>query len=765
MTHPWRLLLVALFFSSCSLHAQISGRVLDGETGEALAFATLRSMQTDQGVVADGNGVFFIEAKGLYEVSYTGFLADTVEISTDKQQINLFANALTIDAVVISGTRTFKRQTRTPVIVSVISKQTFEQVQACNLADGLRFQPGLRVETDCQTCNYTQLRMNGLGGGYSQILINGRSIFSPLTGLYGMEQLPANMIERIEVVRGGGSVLYGSGAIGGTVNVITRLPTEQQAEFGFTTSMIGNQTFDNQITGNASVIHPSGKAGISFFLNHRNRDTYDHNGDGFSELPALQNRSFGTSLFFTPTINQKLEVSLSGLHEYRYGGELVDLPPHLAQQSEERTHDVFLGSADYQINFQEDRSSLIAYMAGQSTQRKHYTGILPDDADQLQNHLENPPFGYSDNSTWQGGLQLNHKLNSDLGRSHVVTMGLEFVQDDVVDIIDAYAYRIDQISSNLGIFGQSDWQITPALNLLSGLRMDNHNLIDQPVWNPRIALLYRLRNSMQFRFSYGTGFRAPQAFDADLHIAFAGGGVSRITLDPNLKEERSQSMSGSINLDHATDHWVAGFTLEGFYTQLIKAFYLDPDGEDEFGQRFVKRNGSGSTVQGITLEVRANLDQKIQLETGVTLQNSLFDDPVDYIEGLEARRAFLRTPNEYGYATLSLFPLGRWKTTFNLVYTGVMDIAHFAGAPEQEVNAYSQTPEFWEWSMRTGYTVPLPSSGFAVEGFLGVRNVTNAYQSDFDSGKNRDSNYVYGPGSPRTIYGGIKLNFGGNPKG
>ena len=81
-------------------------------------------------------------------------------------------------------------------------------------SEGLNFQPGLRIETDCQTCNYSQLRMNGLGGGYSQILINSRPIFSPLTGLYGLEQIPTEMVERIEVVREGASAFYGSSAIG-----------------------------------------------------------------------------------------------------------------------------------------------------------------------------------------------------------------------------------------------------------------------------------------------------------------------------------------------------------------------------------------------------------------------------------------------------------------------------------------------------------------------------------------------------------------------
>ena len=88
---------------------------------------------------------------------------------------------------------------------------------------------------------------------------------------------------------------------------------------------------------------------------------------------------------------------------------------------------------------------------------------------------------------------------------------------------------------------QSDWQIRPEITFLTGLRADKHNLVDRLIVSPRLSLLYQYHTNTQFRLTWGTGFRAPQAFDTDMHIAFAGGGVSRIMLAPNLKEERSNS--------------------------------------------------------------------------------------------------------------------------------------------------------------------------------------------------------------------------------
>jgi len=304
--------------------------------------------------------------------SAVGYKSKEFSIQVVKHEIKILNFELEedifgLDQVVVTGTKTFKRQTNSPVIVGIIDSKTLNDVQACNLAEGLKFQPGLRVETDCQTCNYTQLRMNGLAGGYSQILINGRPIFSPLTGLYGLEQIPANMIDRIEVVRGGGSALYGSSAIGGTVNVITKTPTESGFNLDYTYQNINRGASDNIFNGNASVLTHNGNAGASFFVSKRERDYYDHNGDNFSELPKLKNNSFGVNLFLLPSENQKLELSLSSMYEYRYGGEMVDKAPHLTLQSEERVHNVLIGGLDYQLNFNNDNSSFISYVSGQKT--------------------------------------------------------------------------------------------------------------------------------------------------------------------------------------------------------------------------------------------------------------------------------------------------------------------------------------------------------------------------------------------------------------
>ena len=746
----------------------VNAQILQGKItseGVEVPFATIIFKDSGVGVSSNEDGFYKFEKlkKGYHQIiaSSLGMIKKKLDIDIKEGlnviDIDLKPSIYNLDQVVVTGTKTFKRRTQSPVIVNVIDSRQLENVQACNLAEGLKFQPGLRVETDCQTCNYTQLRMNGLTGGYSQILINGRAIFSPLTGLYGMEQIPTNMIDRIEVVRGGGSSLYGSSAIGGIVNVITKIPTSNNYSLGYDFSIINGDTQDKVISGNATVISGNKNSGATFFVNNRNRGWYDHNGDNFSELPSLRDNTFGATLFLLPSKNQKLEANLGSIHEYRYGGEMIDGIPHFSMQSEERVHDVLLGNLDYQINFNDSRSSFIAYLAAQQTNRTHYTGIRPEigsAADVI--HLENPPYGTSLNTTKQAGFQINHTISKFFG-PNVLTLGSEVVADDVMDEISTYNYLVDQKVVTQGVFFQSDWELTKSFNLLSGARFDKHSLLDNIVVSPRLSFLYKLRRETQFRLTYSTGFRAPQAFDTDLHMAFSGGGISRIILADDLKQERSKSLSASVNYDRASEQYVYGFTFEGFYTHLKDAFYQDPSGSDSYGDIFVKRNGAGARVKGLTMEFRANFMQKVQLESGLTLQQSLYDEAVEYSDNLPLKKEFLRSPDYYGYATISYNPSPKLSFAANLVHTGAMSLIHLAGAPGQLEDEFLESPVFNAIGIKSTYIQFIKKSGIKIEYSVGVKNLTNDFQQEFDSSKNRDSNFIYGPSLPRTIYFGLTL--------
>lgn len=285
--------------------------------------------------------------------------------------------------------------------------------------------------------------------------------------------------------------------------------------------------------------------------------------------------------------------------------------------------------------------------------------------------------------------------------------------------------------------------------------MDKSNFVDKLIFNPRFSVLYKLKNLNQIRLSWGQGFRAPQAFDSDLHIAFAGGGISRVQLADDLIHEKSNSVSLSYNADFAKPKYVVGFTMDGFYTHLNNVFYLEAIGEDEFGEVFLKSNGQAAKVYGASLDFRFNYNRVFQIETGIRLQRSFYTRSIEILPEFPKQTEFMRTPNVYGYTLINITPAKNYYINFNIEHTGKMKVPHFAGAPNQTKDEIITSQIFNNLSYKAGYRWMLNNS--QLELFGGIKNIFNAYQNDFDMGKNRDSNFIYGPATPRTFYLGIVL--------
>ena len=139
-------------------------------------------------------------------------------------QVDVRLRAAFGEEVVISATRTGKRLADVPLHVQTVRRSQIEGVVARTLADAVEWTRGVRVESNCQSCNTSQIRLLGLEGPYSQVLVDGQPTVSSLAMVYGIEQLPARLIDSIEVVRGGGSPAYGAGAVAGVINLIPHHP-------------------------------------------------------------------------------------------------------------------------------------------------------------------------------------------------------------------------------------------------------------------------------------------------------------------------------------------------------------------------------------------------------------------------------------------------------------------------------------------------------------------------------------------------------------
>ena len=242
--------------------AHLFGHVIDSRTRQHLPYVTIALVGTTLGTTTDASGHYLLKNLpfGDYtvEVRALGYAPQRRRVSfrrgkTVELDFEVSEAAVTMDQVVVSASRSERLKREAPSLVSVLDADLFEQAGAQTLAGGLTFQPGVRVENTCQNCGFPQVRINGLDGRYSQVLIDSHPLFSALTSVYGLEQIPANMIERVEVLRGGGSALYGASAIGGTINVITKEPDRSMAEMSHTITSIGcSDAFDHTPTRNAS---------------------------------------------------------------------------------------------------------------------------------------------------------------------------------------------------------------------------------------------------------------------------------------------------------------------------------------------------------------------------------------------------------------------------------------------------------------------------------------------------------------------------------
>lgn len=761
------ILCVLVLLSSCICTAMpnnpikegnmIYGHVIEKHTENNIPYATILLVGTDKGTTSNELGMFeFRKLKpGKYtlRVSAVGYVTQekTVEVNssyTTQLHIMLEEQDYNIDEVVVSANRNETNRKDAPVVVNVMSTKLFETVNSNDLAKSLNFQSGLRVENNCQNCGFPQVRINGLDGPYSQILINSRPVVSALSGVYGLEQIPTNMIERVEVVRGGGSALFGANAVGGTINIITKDPISNSFQLSSTLSSTDQGSWEQVVNANASLVDSENVYGIALYQSYRNRNPYDRDDDGFSELGKINMNTFGFRSYYRPTPNSRFNLEYHVTQELRRGGNHFELQPHEADITEQTRHTINSGGMSYDIYWNEYKHHLQLYASIQHTDRNSYYGAQRDPN----------AYGKTKDLTWVAGSMYVDQIDHFLFSPATLTCGIEYQDNDMHDVMTGYQRDMKQQVRIGSAFAQSEWKMND-FTLLAGLRADKHNLIDRLIASPRVNLLYKPADAFQARLTYSTGFRAPQAYDEDLHVTAVGGEGVQIMLADDLKEERSNSYSGSIDWNFSLGHWSANFLLEGFYTDLRDVFVLQDIGANAQGFMIKeRRNGNGARVGGVNLDAKFAHGKMAQLQLGFTAQRSRYtaDEAWSEADGKElTTRRMMRTPDYYGYFTFTSAPFKRFDFSLSGTYTGSMIVPHYAGFINED--RMEKTPDFFDLNMKFNYTFVLKEH-LNLQLNAGVQNIFNSFQKDLDQGEFRDAGYFYGPTQPRTIFFGFKIS-------
>ncbi|TKG93455.1 TonB-dependent receptor [Puteibacter caeruleilacunae] len=771
--------------------ASVSGTV--SCDGEHLPFVTIMVKGSSIGTATDSEGNF--KLKGLPEGDHTiiiqavGYERKEVTIhagvsENSPVELSLQEDVIGLDQVVITADRNEKNRREATTIVSTISPKLFERTQSVTLSEGLNFTPGLRLENDCQNCGFTQVRMNGMEGPYSQILVNSRPIFSGLAGVYGLELIPASMIERVEVVRGGGSAMYGSNAIAGTINLITKDPINNSFEVSTNNGFVGvgvdgagDAAFDHSLSFNTNIVSDDFKTGLAMFGFHRDKEAFDANDDSFTELSELKNSTLGFRAYHKTSDRSKLTIDYFNINEDRRGGNDLNLPEHQADIAEAITHKINTAAIAWDM-FMAEHNKLSIYFSGQHVDRDTYYGAGKD----LSAYGKTKDFSFST------GIQYTHHFDKFFGAHAHLTTGIENnggnlkdkklgYYDIKEDVHEPNKVVADQKSNTFGFYAQNEWKWNKA-TLSAGFRIDHYKITDDAkhemedgeeahgdtdgtVFSPRVTFLYNFMKELQGRVSYSRGYRAPQIFDEDLHIESSEARTVVHKNDPNLKQETSQSITASLDFSPKIGEMQTELLIEGFYTKLEDPFANEQGDMDENRQiEYTRINAEdGAKVQGVNIEFNAVPSRELQIQLGLTLQKSEYESEQDEFD----EKRFFRVPDTYGFATINWAATKKFNIAVSGNYTGSMLVPYYGPnvpniEPDKigEVGELRESDSFMEVGTKFSYDIKL-SKSLKMALSAGVKNIFNSYQDDFDKTAKRDPGYIYGPNQPRSIYVGVAI--------
>jgi outer membrane receptor for ferrienterochelin and colicins len=650
-----------------------------------------------------------------------------------------------------------------------VSQEELDRRQARNIAESLRYSTGVRVETNCQSCGFTSVRLNGLEGAYSQILIDGVPSFSGLAGVYGLEQLPVEMVERIDVIKGGGSALYGPGAIAGVIAIETRRAPGSFARGSFTLDVVGMEVPATRAGADAAYVTEDQGFSAHLFAMSMGRDALDINGDGFSELTRQQQLAAGLNLAVQAWPGAALEVKVHGVQEARRGGDRLELPPHDAALAESIETSRRQGELRWRHTISPAFDYALTYVLSHTERRSYYGGggdveTAPpagpieqwSDAERADYVARQEAkrqalggYGSTDNPLHVGDARLRWHTGAE--RAQTWTLAAQVQADQVEDRYLGYDREVDATYTNMGVALEQQWAFAAWGSSTLGARLDKHSELGSPVLSPRASLKLSPWELLTLRTALSSGFRPPQVFDEDLHIETVGGSARIIENAPGLKPERSWGVTQQARATwEPDDAWSIEGGLTGYYSRLTDAFVVnerDREGTPEI--EALRENRGATRTVGVEVEGQVMWRKTAGLRVGWTAEdarNEVSDE--DF-----GQQRILRTPRQYGFAE------GFWahdglEARAAMEVTGPM-LAPLYGA-EGQPQALRQTPWFFDLSLHVRAQRIIGES-YTVTPLAGVRNVFNSYQRDLQRGAARDAGYVYGPSLPRSVYVGVQV--------
>lgn len=600
-----RILLILFSVTCSSQNNSLSGRISD--RSENLSYVNIYIQNTKFGTSSNDEGHYQIKniPSGTYKivVSSLGYKTKTIEITFDKnekiiQHFSLVSDN-SLDEIVVSGNLRPVSKSSSSVPVDVYSKSFFRKNPTPSIFESLQNVNGVRPQLNCNVCNTGDIHINGLEGPYTFVLIDGMPIVSGLSTVYGLTGIPQALIQRVEVVKGPASTLYGSEAVGGIINIITKKPSNSPMLFvdSFSSSW-GEVNTDIGFKYNASK-KIQGLLGINYF-NYQN--IIDNNNDNFTDL-TLQNRiSIFNKLNFERRNNKLFTVAFRYVYEDRWGGE-TDWNKSF------RGTDLVYGESIYTSRWEtfgtyelSTTENIRLQFSANGHHQDSFYGTDSYKADQLI------AFGQ---------LVYNKKIK----KTHDLLFGIAYRYTTYDDNTFATS-ESDGVTNKPsiihlpGVFIQDEMNLNNQHKLLIGARYD-YNSLHGTIFSPRVNYKWNSKNNKNIlRFSVGNGFRVANIFTED-HAALSG--AREVVFEGELSPEISWNANVNYVKKISINNTLVSLDASGFYThfnnRILPDYETDPN-------KIIYANLNGFSVsKGVSLNSDISFPLGLTMNIGATLMD------------------------------------------------------------------------------------------------------------------------------------------------
>ncbi|NBD37098.1 MAG: TonB-dependent receptor, partial [Verrucomicrobia bacterium] len=595
-----------------------------------------------------------------------------------------------LDEYVVTGTRTERLISEAPVKTELVMAGEMEAYNVSSFRDALKMIPTARFENDCQNCALNQIQLLGLGTEYTAILFEGAPLYSGLAKVYGADLFPAIFIDRMEIVKGGSSVLYGPEAMAGVVNLITTEPRFSGAKTTVNLSSLRGDATEWETSFRGDYVDPDNRFSLRGYGYWQDREGLDLTTDGFTEIPQFENKVAGLQGWWHAGEEATLRANYQYMDQAHRGGDQLDLPEEQARVAESLEHDLHLANLEWKqrvndhFNYELQASYVFIerrsfYGARADNEQRAYeeagfTGEVTEDfiaGNQAAiNEVARRVWGLTENHVYYADAQFNHPLNR-----HTFSYGLQYRYEDLLDgsLYDqANTPTTEDSFSNLGVFLQDQWEVSRRLELVPGIRIDRHDNVEGEVLSPRLAARYFAGDEWTLRGSWSTGFNAPGAFNEDKHIGVNNGGAIFLVNEPGLEEESSQTFSLGAEFQPGALDRALILHSQIHYTLLEDTFDIDDSGEISGDPNlWLRVNGPDATVAVWENNLSWRLDRHLRLDAGVSYVDAAFDEAIERVTGLTTDE-FLKRPDWTGHLGLSYQNHDLFDAHALLTYTGSM---------------------------------------------------------------------------------------------